>query len=244
MGSTIDHLEAYQEVLVIRDFSDAKGVRHRAGERGWISRIALDWPGQRVVIEWERDGEPETMTFALAAGEGPGNGRMRDYFEVTGYTVPGVPGRTPSSEAPAAHQEPTREVIIPARDAEWPEAGSEPLVALTEGHHCAALQQAVALAKGHRFAEAEDRLRAVTRASTYEAARTLGAAAEQHAFTGDDAVYAWLRDRTIDCWYAWGSEATSGGDGAARLLEIKQAVARLQRLDREREGRPGGGASA
>lgn len=33
----------------------------------------------------------------------------------------------------------------------------------------------------------------------------------------DRAAAEWLYDRAIDCWYGWGSLATRGGDGAARL---------------------------
>jgi len=37
---------------------------------------------------------------------------------------------------------------------------------------------------------------------------------------------AWLYERAIEAWYGWGSMATSGGDGAARVPRIEAARAR------------------
>jgi hypothetical protein len=47
------------------------------GELAIIRRMDLDWPRQELLIEWERDGAKETLSFSLAATSGPRNGKMR-----------------------------------------------------------------------------------------------------------------------------------------------------------------------
>lgn len=36
--------------------------------------------------------------------------------------------------------------------------------------------------------------------------------------------------KAFDCWHGWGSMATSGGDGTARMVHIKEAQARREKL--------------
>ena len=70
---------------------------------------------------------------------------------------------------------------------------------------------------------------------------------EGHDFVGPEEgetgppTYDWLRDQAIRYWYQWGADATSGGEGSARLLDIRPAMDRLERLDRARysERNPG-----
>ncbi|HRE05635.1 MAG TPA: hypothetical protein PKX00_08500 [Opitutaceae bacterium] len=80
MGCTIDHLRADHHVTVLRDFRDARGNEHRAGEQGMLRLMELDWPRQEFFLEWEREGVRERMCFSLSAKEGPRNGAMRDFF--------------------------------------------------------------------------------------------------------------------------------------------------------------------
>lgn len=70
------------------------------------------------------------------------------------------------------------------------------------------------------------------RDGSHAAAGALCSLAASHAFDSDPTVYRWLRDRGIGLWYAWGSGATSGGDGAARAVEIRVAEAKLAALER------------
>ena len=100
MGCTIDHLKADLEIRIIRDFTDARGARHHAGESGVIRMLDLDWAAQQIAITWERDGSRETMAFALSAKDGPRNGAMRDYFATGEYR----PTPRPSPKAKATAQ--------------------------------------------------------------------------------------------------------------------------------------------
>ncbi len=104
MGTTIDHLESHFRYTVIRGFTDAKGVRVPFEATGVICKIDLNRPQMtEIYIDWERDGpgdtkSPERLTFLLAARDGPGNGRMKQYFE-KGELV--MPPREPKPSRPA-----------------------------------------------------------------------------------------------------------------------------------------------
>jgi len=211
MGATIDHLAADRRVTVIREFHDATGAHHAAGEAAVIRAISIDWVSRRIRIVWDRDGRPETLEFDLTSLTGPGNGRMREFFDV-GELVAERP-------APLAVQ------VLP-------DPGPELIVDVARCEE--AVERVEALASRRRFSEAEEQLQALGAASTDRIASLLGAAAARHAESGDQRVWDWLRVRALDYWYSWGAEATSGGDGTARMLEIRPAVKRLEELDRKR----------
>lgn len=215
MGCTIDHLEAGQRVTVIRDFTDGRGESHRAGETAVLQTLDVDLATRSIRIEWEREGKVETLVFDLASRSGPGNGRMREYFEVGERVQEAV-------KPPAAAEEPPH---------------VNPWVIRDPARHDDAFDRVEALARAGRFEEAEEQLRAIGPTHADVVARELGVAALRHARDDDPSAYEWLRDRSIEFWYAWGAEATSGGDGAARLLEIEPALARFHELDRARGAR-------
>lgn len=223
MATTIDHLRADVAVRVLRSFVDARGVRHAEGERGVILEIRLDWPRQEIVLHWKRDGREESMPFPLQGTEGPGNGRMREFFAVDEEEASERP-RPPHPRGPILH---------------LPPPGQPPLSIDDAG---AGAGRAAALADHRRFEEALIELRAC-RLPPDDIARTLTWAAERRVLEPDGAVYHWLRDRAIDCWYAWGSQATSGGEGAVKLLTMEPAFARFKALDAERARRLGDGAA-
>ncbi len=113
MGCTIDHLSADHRITVLRDFVDARGVAHRAGESGIIRVMQFDWPTQEIWIDWERDGRIERMTFASAAKSGPRNGAMREFFELGEYLPAPRAERSkapvpPADAAPVVRQDPSR----------------------------------------------------------------------------------------------------------------------------------------
>lgn len=88
MGATVDNLESHFRYRVIRGFTDAKGVRVPFEATGVIRMIAISDDYTEIRIDWERDGQPERLTFLLSATEGPRNGRMRDYFEKGEFVAP------------------------------------------------------------------------------------------------------------------------------------------------------------
>jgi hypothetical protein len=99
MACTIDHLRPDYGVRVLRDFTDARGHSHGAGETGIVRQMGLDGAQRELWIDWDRDGVPERLCFALGSTTGPGNGRMREYFELGAY-VPGTPAPEPPPERP------------------------------------------------------------------------------------------------------------------------------------------------
>lgn len=227
MACTIDHLSLHRRITVIRGFTDARGSTHGVGETGVISRIELHWPRQEIEIDWDRNDRTETLVFDLNSKSGPGNGRMRDYFEAGDLAIPADPhkrfveGLGVVSTLPPELPTPSPEIITD------PEAFET------------ALARVHALAAQRDFDAAAAQCALLSAAPCDLLAARLGAMAEQHAFDPAEGVYEWLRDRAIQAWYSWGAQATSGGEGTARLLEIHPAMDRFRRLDRARSAAPG-----
>lgn len=223
MGCTIDHLTANRRVTVIRNFTDATGSTHRAGESAVIRKIELDWPSQQIHLDWEREGVEESLVFDLKATTGPGNGRMRQYFEVADLVIPDEPGKRFVQGIG----------VVSTLPPELPPLSPDFISDHSRRHEI--LQRVQALAGRLRFAEAEAQLRVLSEHPPDLIAIALGAAAERHAFDPRIGVYEWLRDNAIHHWYSWGAQATSGGDGSARLLDIYPAMERFKHLDRARQ---------
>lgn len=232
MATTVDHLAQNRRIRVIRPFADADGKRFENGYAGVIVALDLDRKSFDILMEVEReDGGRDSMRFRLAEREGPGNGRMREYFEV-GEALPS-PRRRQPDEPPD-----------PRADAAQNAASLPPLTSdetITDpSREEEAITRVWALAARHRFDEARDQLLVINRwpdaggERSRSLAAPIGAAALAHAWDDDESVYRWLKDWSINLWYQWGSGATSGGDGAARAVEIRAAEALWARLEERR----------
>ncbi len=222
MATTIDHLSLHRRITVIRAFDDARGTPHTAGETGVISGIDLDWAAQEISIRWDRAGTEETMVFDLKSQSGPGNGRMKAYFEAGDLEIPGDPERRFIEGIGLVRTQPPD---LPSLNNESV-SGSD--------HPDAAIQRVHALAGRGRFAEAYEQLRLMAPAAGDLIGSALSELALKHVLDPTAGVYDWLRDRSINAWYSWGAQATSGGEGSARAVEIHRAMDRFQRLDRAR----------
>jgi len=228
MATTIDHLSADHMVRVLQDFVDARGVHHRAGEEGRIIALGFDMRTNDISIEWLRDGKSETMVFDLRERSGPGNGRMRQYFELGEYVNPGREGMrfVPNYG------------YVPIAPPELPMVTGK--VITTDARYDDAIERVWALAGRKRFDEAEEQIRAIAYATDRRGdnsdrlAGSVCGLAVSHAFDADPAVYEWLRDRGISLWYAWGSGATSGGEGTERGREIRKVEKAFKDLERAR----------
>lgn len=220
MSCVVDHLAADLRVSIRQDFADARGTRHSRGETGVIRTLTLDWARQEIVLEWERAGERERMYFALAAREGPGNGRMRAYFDVIERSPPPPPPRR-RREAPVVPEPAAQPVTDPKRYAEG-------------------FARVWALAARARFDEAEQQLQLLLSGEDPFGGRLEQAAGDMvgvacaHALDPNEAVYAWARQRAANLWYAWGAQATSGGEGMVRMESIRAAEERLAACDARR----------
>jgi hypothetical protein len=113
MSCTIDHLRPDHRAEIIQEFTDARGVTHRAGEHGILRRIDLDWPSQEIQIEWECEGGRKMLVFGVAAKEGPRNGAMREFFAVGEYSP--VSRTKPITPSPALNCAPTLSVDVGAK---------------------------------------------------------------------------------------------------------------------------------
>lgn len=219
MSCVVDHLAVDLRVSIRQDFADARGVRHCRGEAGIIRSLALDWARQEIVLEWERAGGRERMYFALAARDGPRNGRMRAYFEVIERSPPPLSPRR--QEASAVPEPAAQPVTDPRRYADG-------------------FARVWALAARGRFDEAEQQLQLILAGEDPFGGRLEQAAGDMvgvacaHALDPNEAIYAWARQRAVDLWYAWGSQATSGGEGMARMTSIRAAEERLAACDARR----------
>lgn len=223
MACTIDHLSPYTRATVIRGFSDARGTKVAMGENGLITEIELDWSRREIRLEWVAGGRTKALVFDLTATTGPGNGRMRDYFEASGQEFPSDPEKRFVEGLG----------LVSAVPPELPHLTPE--IVRGTPRFQEALARVHALAGHRRFDEAREQLDALPAEFPDRIACDLTALAEQHAFDPTEGVYEWLRDEAIRHWYQWGAGATSGGEGSARLLEIRPAMERLGRLDRARQ---------
>jgi hypothetical protein len=141
MGCTIDHLRADHQVTVLRDFRDARGNDHRAGEQGMLRLMELDWPRQEFFLEWEREGTRERMYFSL-----PRQGRPSQRGDARLLRA----RRAPSAWCAAPKPPPPPPAVTPAL--------------LTEsGDYDAAVARIWALAARCRFDEAEEQVRVLVK---------------------------------------------------------------------------------
>jgi hypothetical protein len=215
MGCTVDHLRRDARVRVLREFTDARGVKHHVGETAVIRELELDWPKQELWFEWERGGKTERVTFGLGAKEGPRNGHMKEFFAVEG-------------EAPRPRPVPPP----PPQPPRLPVPPLKPKGSSTEGSHAYGVERLRALISQHRFEEANEAVGVLLAGHDPHGYLILKVAGDLEniaaEYAGDSVADAWARDRAVGLWYAWGSSATSGGEGAARSWEIDRAVERLR----------------
>ncbi|MBL0172017.1 MAG: hypothetical protein IPP90_15095 [Gemmatimonadaceae bacterium] len=181
MAATIDHLRSDHAVRVLRDFTDARGTPHRAGETGIIRGMGLDTAHMEIWIEWEHNGALDRMRFALSSTIGPGNGRMREYFEL-GDVDPG--------EVPVPPPAPQRAVEPAPRP--QPFAGRHPTAGTNLGPSAVACDCDAAL---HRPVLVEGAgVNACLRCGTVTCTHSIG----------DDGRH------TGDSWHAYIADAVSG----------------------------------
>ncbi len=227
MAMTIDHLGVDRYIEVTQAFEDARGVAHAVGERGTITALAYQSATGEITLTWNRDGQSESMTFLLASKSGPGNGRMKQYFDVIEdrFTLP-----TDRRYVEGVGTIMLLPTVPPLTDA-----------LITDDHQFdEAIRRVWALAFRKRFVEAAAQLQAIVYSAnrrgdnTERAAELLCHAAHQHAFDPDASVYRWLREQGVQLWYSWGSQATSGGEGSDRARYIRAAEAKFTALDRAR----------
>jgi hypothetical protein len=90
-----------------------------------------------------------------------------------------------------------------------------------------------ALVARDRFQEAEQQIRLILKLPDEHGSRLqdfagdLVALAEAYLHTPYGEAYDWFREKGLNLWYAWGSQATSGGEGMVRRESIRAAEDRL-----------------
>lgn len=226
MATTIDHLSVEHVIHVIQAFTDARGVSHEVGESGLITAIDADMRTTNVTITWKRGDKTEKIVIDLKNRAGPTLGRMKEFFELGEYQPAPPEGKR---FVPHFGYVPLAPTI--------PEVGRSLIT--TDDRFSEAMERVWALAARQRFDEAEQQLMAIVNAedargyNDQRAAESLCACAKLHAFDEDRTVYTWLRDRGINLWYAWGSGATSGGEGMARSVDIRAAENDFKEIERK-----------
>jgi hypothetical protein len=109
MGTTLDHLFNGCRVRVIQGFVDSHGLACAEDEEGVIGAIDLDLNAMEVSVVFTPDGAAaRRLAFSLKSREGPGNGRMKAYFEEIGRADlrPLPPPPPPAEPAPRAIRRP------------------------------------------------------------------------------------------------------------------------------------------
>lgn len=106
VATTIDNLRVDHHITVLRDFTDAKGVAMRVGDKGILRKLHWDPIRMEIHLEIEGASRKVALVFPLSAKTGPRNGHMREYFEVgDDATAPRI--------IPAFHHPAARQMIIP-----------------------------------------------------------------------------------------------------------------------------------
>jgi hypothetical protein len=226
MAMTIDHLSVDRVVHVIQEFTDARGVAHDLGEEGLITSLTFNQATGEIGIGWTRGAAAETMYFLLTHRDGPGIGRMKQYFDVGEYVPAPVEGKRLIPGIGYMPLAPTLPELTPS-------------LITDDARFDDAMDRVWALAGASQFDEAQEQLDAIVYAehrrgdNCERAASMLGACAKLHAFDDDLTTHRWLRERCIQLWYSWGSQATSGGEGTERARHIRAAERDLLELDRK-----------
>lgn len=183
---------------VIREFRDLHGVECRAGQAGILRRLGVDWPLGEISLDWESEGRTGSLVFSLAAKQGPGNGRMRDYFEVMGDAAP-----VPIEPGPIPHAvDATAEEPVGEGGPDW-------------------WRGALELESAGKIQEAEARiLQGVDQIGGVSSVAEMHARRMRRFLQEGDAVAARKAFADAERWiFHYASLATSGGEGAALSRE-------------------------
>ena len=214
MSATIDHLRVDHRVTVLRDFTDATGITLRTGESGVICGLSFDQIRREIHLELERESGKVRLTFSANAQTGPGNGPMREYFEM-GEDV-STPRDFPAFRRPAAERKmivpPPENIPGPRNDSAWDRAanstdGPDQLKDVEEEMRKAFPHIGAASSIAYIYAQ---RMRAFQRAGN-----------EPRAIAAFKLAVEWM-----ETYAGW---ATSGGEGAALSYESDQFHAALAR---------------
>lgn len=202
----VDHLLRDTRYRVLRDFEDASGTRHAAGEVFLYRSAHLNMTAKLLTLRVEdAAGKKSEWKIDYNSGEGPKPGNMKTYLEDAGYV-----GVTPEERARerAANAPPPREA--------GPAPGSMGEPRLTKVYEMALrndIDGASALLN-----EVDDG-KALGDHHLEKLAGWLESAA--HA-AGDTEAAKWFGRKAWNQWEFWASCATSGGEGAARSRELNQ----------------------
>lgn len=203
MALTVDHLRTDAVVKVIRAFRDAGGRVHPPGEQWTLRGMSFDPATLHLTMTVAGDdGTEQRFVLDLKDVQGPRIGRMREWFEA------GEPG----GSRPEHHGSRVVRQAVP-----------EPL------------QDVCRLAEAGRWDDARQALQPLFERREFAGENLPNLAGLlEHAtacvFPGNHEAACWLYQQAIQCWHGWGALATSGGDGAARMPDIKAALARQQKL--------------
>jgi hypothetical protein len=227
MSATIDHLWAWRQVTVRRAFSDFEGRRHEPGESWLITRIDFDYPKNHATFHIEQGGKAGRFTLDLDDKRGPQNGEVREWFDAEDESPELREARLTrlrQAKDAAASKAPPKPVPAPVPEAAVERVDPIPI-----------LERLSALAGHERYEEAEAELQRLFKLPQYDGEGLPGLAEALEGLAAEVCprhrrAAVWLYDRAFDCWHGWGSMATSGGDGTARMYHIKQAYERREKL--------------
>src|SRR5262245_324877 len=207
MSTVVDHITAPCVLRILRAFCDLAGQEHAVGSEWHVARLEFCFVSKQLTFHLLDHGLTRSVAIDITDAQGPKIGRMREWFELLGN--------------------------LPAEEM------SQPRSASSSGSSCHTAAQPdlgdfatlVGLMKRHEWEAARVECSRLANESRYDGEALQNFAGELEGvaarLAGEDREAGiWLYDLAIGYWHAWGSFATSGGDGAARMPYIKGAHAR------------------
>ncbi len=200
----VDHLLRDTRYRVLRDFHDASGARHAAGDVFLYRSAHLNMAAKLLTLRVEdAEGKKSEWRIDYSVGDGPRPGNLKEYLEDAGYEwiTPEVrAGQKKAAEGPPEPPGSAPESLGEARLGEV-----YAMVMRGEKEAAGALLRAVdddrALGDYHLEKLAGWLVDAAYRSHSVEAGR-------------------WFARQAMNQWEFWAACSTSGGEGAARSREV------------------------
>ena len=230
-------------VRVVQEVVDSRGVCCPVGTTGCIVHFQMDY--RTTVVDMHiRPAQGPTIELQYDKEWIKAHPKMSVYFEKTGWEdlkpgarLPPRPRPPPQPDVPIVARVLRRLVGLSERPAPSPAARHLTLDQHLEHIYTLVRQGEPSKADAYWIAleQAQSKTRTRDWGTEQSTAEDLGARAmELRDGTGritDPLVWSWLKEMSLHHWHCWGSQATSGGEGAEMVRHIDAAKKAFERAE-------------